>query len=288
MAIERILQLKDLDWMRGISLQASSPLGGIFSQASNFDPFEVMGMAQPSLAGTAATGDALNTISFLTMVNYSGNSYLYGHANSKLFQITFSNVVTDITTASGIITTSSPQGARVTKGWFTDLESTNMPTVGGTAILTSLTAPQFTTIELGHATQNTLSASGGIMSIESVAIPTISSTHTLTNKRITKRVVTTTDDATSVIDVDVTDVYELSAVANATTFSTTGTPTDGQPLVIRFKDAGVAKGLTWDAVFVAIGTTAPTTTVAGKWHYVMCQYNSAATKWHILSAIVQA
>jgi len=36
-------------------------------------------------------------------------------------------------------------GARVTKGWFTDIESTNMPTVGGTAILSSLTAPVFTT-----------------------------------------------------------------------------------------------------------------------------------------------
>lgn len=61
-------------------------------------------------------------------------------------------------------------GARVTKGWFTDIESTNMPTVGGTAILTSLTAPQFTTIELGHASANTLSASGGVLSIEGKAL----------------------------------------------------------------------------------------------------------------------
>lgn len=64
-------------------------------------------------------------------------------------------------------------GARVTKGWFTDIESTNMPTVGGTAILTSLTAPQFTTIELGHASQNTLSASGGVLSVEGVAVMTV-------------------------------------------------------------------------------------------------------------------
>lgn len=49
---------------------------------------------------------------------------------------------------------------------------------------------------------------------------------TLTNKRITQRVVTTTDDATAVIDVDVTDTYELSAIANNTTFTLTGTPTD--------------------------------------------------------------
>ena len=118
MAIERILQLKDTDWMRGISLQASSLLGGIFSQASNFDPFEVLGMAQPSLAGNAATGDALNTIAFLTPISTGGTSYLYGHATSKLFQITSGNVVTDITTASGVITTSAPQGAIFWRGKY--------------------------------------------------------------------------------------------------------------------------------------------------------------------------
>ena len=58
-------------------------------------------------------------------------------------------------------------GARVTKGWFTDLESTNMPTVGGTAILTSLTAPQFTTIELGHASDTTIArSSAGVITVE--------------------------------------------------------------------------------------------------------------------------
>ncbi len=63
-------------------------------------------------------------------------------------------------------------GARVTKGWFTDIESTNMPTVGGTAILSSLTAPQFTTIELGHATDTTLSrGAAGFIAIEGNRVP---------------------------------------------------------------------------------------------------------------------
>ncbi len=178
---------------------------------------------------------------------------------------------------------------RVAKLWATDIESNNIPTVGGTALLTSLTAPQFTTIELGAASDCTIARVGaGQISVETVVVPTVSSTNTLTNKRITQRVVTTTDDATAVIDVDTTDVYELSAVANATTFSTTGTPTDGQKLIIRFKDAGGAKGLTWDAIFVAIGVTAPTTTVAGKWHYVGATYNTAATKWHIIATGVEA
>ena len=165
--------------------------------------------------------------------------------------------------------------------------------LGGDAGLTynktSDTLSVLGSIELGHASDTSLSRNAaGVLQVEGVVIPTISSTNTLTNKRITSRVVTTTDDATAVIDVDVTDEYELSAVANATTFSTTGTPTDGQKLIIRFKDAGAAKDLTWDSVFVAIGVTAPTTTVAGKWHYVGCVYNSAASKWHILATGVQA
>lgn len=102
-----------------------------------------------------------------------------------------------------------------------------------------------------------------------------------------ERVITTTDDATAVIDVDVTDVYELSAVANATTFTLTGTPTDGQKLMVRFKDAGVAKGLTWTG-FTAIGVTLPTTTVAGKWHYCGFQYNLAATAWHAIAVGAEA
>ena len=181
-------------------------------------------------------------------------------------------------------------GARVTKGWFTDIESTNMPTVGGTAILTSLTAPNFTTIELGAGqTDTTLSRSAaGVLAVEGVVIPTISSTNTLTNKAITKRVVETTDDATAVIDVAVTDVYSLTAVANNTTFSTTGSPVDGQEIWIRYKDAGVSKTITWDAIFVAIGITLPVATTASKWGYVKVIYNSGAAKFHALATGTEA
>ncbi len=105
---------------------------------------------------------------------------------------------------------------------------------------------------------------------------------------INERVVTTTDDATAVIDVTLTDVYELTAIANNTTFSTTGSPTDGQNIIIRWKDAGVSKTLTWDAIFVAIGVTLPASTTAGKWQYVGCQYNSGAAKFHAIAVATQA
>jgi len=127
----------------------------------------------------------------------------------------------------------------------------------------------------------------GRVQSNSVTVPTISSTDTLTNKRITKRLVTTTDDATAEIDTDSYDEYELSAVANATTFTLTGTPTDGQTLIVRVKDAGVTKGLTWTG-FTAVGVTLPTATTAGKWHYVGCKYNLGDTAWHAIAVTEEA
>lgn len=121
----------------------------------------------------------------------------------------------------------------------------------------------------------------------SQTIAGLTSTQTFTNKRITQRVITTTDDATAVIDVATTDVYELSAITNNTEFSFTGTPTDGQKFIIRYKDAGVSKTLTWTG-FVPIGITLPSSTTAGKWAYVGVQYNSAASEYHAVAVTTQA
>jgi hypothetical protein len=108
------------------------------------------------------------------------------------------------------------------------------------------------------------------------------------NAGVTKRVATAGDDATAVINVATTDVYELTDIANATLFSTTGTPLDGQTILIRFKDAGVAKALTWDAIFVPIGITLPAITTAGKWTYVAGAYNLAALAFHMMGTQTEA
>jgi hypothetical protein len=105
----------------------------------------------------------------------------------------------------------------------------------------------------------------------------ITGVETLTNKRITKRVASTTDDATAVIDSDSYDEYYLTAIANPTEISITGTPTTGQTIFIGLKDAGGAKGLTWTGI-TALGCTLPTTTVAGKQHIIGVKYIGGAWK----------
>lgn len=106
--------------------------------------------------------------------------------------------------------------------------------------------------------------------------------------RIQKNIVSAADDATAAIDCAITDIYELTAMANATTFSVTGTPLNGQALLVRLKDNGTARALTWGSEFASKGATLPTTTVLGKQHYVGFVYNSASSKWECIMATVEA
>ncbi len=148
-------------------------------------------------------------------------------------------------------------------------------------------------ITVGH-TQAGLHNSTIVSSAGTMTLPTatdtfagLAATQTLTNKRVTPRIVTAADDATAVIDTDITDQYQLTAVANDTVFTVTGTPTAGQKLLVRLKDAGVAKNLTWTG-FTARGATPPTITTASKVHYVGFIYNATASTWDCVAAIVEA
>ncbi len=136
-----------------------------------------------------------------------------------------------------------------------------------------------TTIDLGHLSDTTISrASAGVIAVEWVAIPTISSTSTLTNKRITQRVASATDDATAVIDSDSYDEYYLTAIANATEITITGTPTVGQTIFIGLKDAWVSKALTWTGI-TALWVTLPTATTASKQHIIWLKYIGSTWYW---------
>lgn len=137
-------------------------------------------------------------------------------------------------------------------------------------------------VELGHATDTTLSrSSAGILAVEGVAVPTISSTATLTNKRVTPRIGTTASSATPSIDIDSYDQYNITALAAAiTSVTVTGTPTDGQRLLVRIKDNGTARAISWGSSFIASGLYGLlATTVINKTHLVGFIYDSVATKW---------
>lgn len=114
-------------------------------------------------------------------------------------------------------------------------------------------------------------------------------TQTLTNKRVTPRVGTVTSAATITPTADLSDMYTVTALAvGAAIAAPSGTPTDGQRLLIRIKDNGTARALTWNAIYRVIGVTLPTTTVATKTIYVGCIYNSADNVWDVVAETEQA
>jgi hypothetical protein len=105
---------------------------------------------------------------------------------------------------------------------------------------------------------------------------------TLTNKRVTERVNTVASSATPAINTDTTDLFTITALAaNITSMTTnlTGTPTDGQKLMIRIKGAA-AQTITWGASFISSGVaTLLASTVAGKTHTVGLVWDAALQYW---------
>lgn len=116
----------------------------------------------------------------------------------------------------------------------------------------------------------------------------LTSTQTFTNKRITPRIATTTSTVTLTVNSDTTDQFNVTALSNGVTITApTGTPTNGQRLIIRLKDNGTGRSLSWATgssnTFRVVGTTLPTTTVANKTIYVGCIYNTEEVRWDVVA-----
>jgi hypothetical protein len=168
-------------------------------------------------------------------------------------------------------------------------------TGSGTAALTTFTAAgralvddadaaaQRTTLGLGTAATMT-GPSGTIVGT--------TDTQTLTNKRVTPRIGTVADAATITPTADTADQYNVTALAQAATIAApSGTPVDGQRLILRFEDNGTGRALTWttsSGAYRAVGVTLPTTTVASKATYVGCIYNAQDVFWDVVAAVTQA
>lgn len=119
----------------------------------------------------------------------------------------------------------------------------------------------------------------------------LSYTGTFTNKRITPRITSITSSATPTINTDNCDCVTITALAAAITSMTTnlsGTPTNFQKLVIRIKDNGTARAITWGSSFEAKGVALPTTTVISKVLTVGFIYDTVTSKWGCVASVQEA
>lgn len=137
---------------------------------------------------------------------------------------------------------------------------------------------QVSTVELGHATDTTIArAAAGEVTIEGDRVLT-------DTPKVLAAASYTTDTGTS-LNMDNLSQFIITAQAGALLFNAPGgTLVQGQSLVIRIKDNGTARALTWNAVFRAMGTALPSTTVLSKTLYLGFFYNSTDTKWDLVAS----
>lgn len=223
---------------------------------------------------TAATGD----------LGPKSNAGLTFNSNTASLGATLMVATTSLTSAS-ILASSNDSGALGASGTaFSDLflasgavinfnagnytitHSAGLLTTNGNLSLTTSGILTTGTIELGAASDTTLSrSSAGVLAVEGVVIPSISSTNTFTNKRNTRRTATTNaPGATPTTNSDNVDFQVFTGLGTAITSMTTnlsGTPNNGDILEFWLTDDGTARGITWGASFAATTTALPTTTV---------------------------
>jgi len=114
-------------------------------------------------------------------------------------------------------------------------------------------------------------------------------TDTLTNKRNTPRLSTAASAATLTPEISTYDIFQLTAQAAALTIAnhSTSTPAAGEKMIIRIKDNGTARAISFGTYYRALGNALPTTTVISKTMYLGFIWNSTDTKWDLIAYTIE-
>lgn len=245
-------------------------------------------------------------------VPYDGTSYKFNAYVGFVADTTSQGTSFEVDTGSGGTRT---KGFQVTSGQHIFLEGVTSTGATGTGRFVFDTSPTLTTPTLGVATatsinkmaitapatsstlavangktatiSNTLTLAGTdstTMTFPSTSqtVAGLTATQTVTNKRITRRVVATTQAATPAINTDNTDMASITGLAQAiTSFTTslTGTPVQGDFLEVQITDNGTARAITWGTSFAASTVALPTTTVISTLLHVLFEWDNASSKW---------
>jgi len=203
-----------------------------------------------------------------TNTNTADRIYTLPDAAGTVASISFAQTFTGVQTFVAPVL-GTPTSATLTN-------ATGLP-ISGLVNSTSL-ALGLGTIELGNASDTTLSRSAaGVLAVEGVVVPTISSTSTFTNKRVNPRTNSTTNAATLAPDLSAANVYFRTTQTETLTISAPiGTPVIGETLYLEVSSVA-AQTLTINATYVVFGAAFPASTTAGKSFMLTCTFNG--TNW---------
>jgi hypothetical protein len=175
---------------------------------------------------------------------------------------------TDTLTANH--TSGSGIGLLITKGGNNEGLKVNKTSGSGNAATIVGTLEATTIVKTGGTSTEFLMADGTVSTFMNPRVQAVTSSATVTP--------TSTNDL-----VKITAQAEGLTLANPT-----GTFVEGQSLIIRIKDDGTARAITFDSDYRAIGVTLPTTTVLSKTTYLGIIFNDTDTKWDVVGATTEA
>ena len=161
-------------------------------------------------------------------------------------------------------------GLLITKGGNNEGLKVNKTSGSGNAATIIGTLEATTLVKTGGTSTQFLMADGTVSTSMTPRVQTVASSATVT--------------ATST-----NDIVTITAQAVGLTLANpTGTFAEGQALIIRIKDDGTARAITYGSDYRAIGVTLPTTTVVSKTTYLGIIFNDTDTKWDVVGVTTQA
>lgn len=264
-----------------------------------------------TVTGTTVTGTTANfvTVSGTTVTGTTINA-TSGVFTTRISGLAITGDTAGFTTVTGTTVTGTTANFVTVSGTTVTGTTANFVTLSGTTVTgttINATSGVFTTQISGRLYKasgdvTVISGSGDVRPYGLYSFPTTTgvSGYVLTTnsdgsstwQSKQRSVSASATSGTLTPNVNTTDIFVASGLAGAITMAVpTGTRENGQRLLLRFKDNGTGRAITWTTStsgYRAIGITLPTTTVANKTTYVGCIYNSADTYWDALAAVTEA
>jgi hypothetical protein len=275
----RTLTFTTGDASRTLTLNGNATLNDWFDQS-------VKVAASPTFAGlTATAGSTFTTIGATgTITNTQGGIHYLGRT-----------AATDATNQVGRWAVQHYTAAEEPLGVIlgATFDTINLVGIGGgSGLFNAATEINFYTAANNTTTTGTMrgsvnSAGTWRWHAYGAGIVTTGSDGTLTastRAQVLARTQTVTSAGTVTPNADTNDRVIITAqAADLTLANPSGTPYDGQKIIIRIKDNGTARAIGYGSEYRALGVTLPTTTVISKTLYLGMIRNAADTKWDVVA-----